>query len=114
MRTVPIVVAALLGGLALGLAMSGHAQENPRVPEFLGTLRGRTYTHAYKMPRDIVCHEQVSAGVMRGELALFKTVDVFWFRDAEGIVRNAVLEDVTTNLYDVRIAPSRHIDYSFR
>ena len=125
MRTTMMVAAALVGGLVLGLAVSGHAQEEVEPARYLGTVRARTYTHSYKMPLDVGVDLDYKAADRIDEerqLVLFPDIYgelihvtphgdavVMWFRDEEGIVRNAVLDDVSTSLVSLQRAPARHI-----
>jgi len=127
MRTTWIVLAALVGGLLLGFGAQGHAQEGAT---FLGAVRARTYTHSYKMPLDVGADSVWKpAERIDEERARLHVPDVYgelievtphgdsvvmWFRDADGVVRNAVVADVTTKLLHVERAPARHIGYSYR
>ena len=132
MRTTAMVVTALVGGLLTGLTVSGHAQDpgGAAADTFLGTVPARTYTHSYKMPLDVdVDRDWTAAQRIDEQRQLVLIPDLYgslinvtphgdsvvmWFRDDEGIVRNAVLPDVATKLLNVERAPARHISYSYR
>ena len=134
MRTTTMVVAALVGGILMGLTVSGHAQDPAAVADdpvtFLGTVPARTYTHTYKMPLDVNVDRDWTAAQRIDEerqLVLIPSLYgslinvtphgdsvVMWFRDEEGIVRNAVLPEVTKKLLNIERAPARHINYSYR
>lgn len=133
MRTTVYVLAALAAGLMVGFGASGHAQDGAQEGEvrgFLGTVRARTYTHSYKMPLDVgVDRDYLSAERIDERRQLVLVPDIYgelihvtehgdavvmWFRDAEGLVRNAVVDDVANTLVNVQRAPSRHISYSYR
>ena len=132
MRTTILVLAALAVGLVLGpillMGENGHAQDGDA--GFVGTVRGRTFTHSYKMPMDIgVDRDWKPAERIDEERQLVLVPDLYgelvtvtqhgdavvmWFRDDEGLVRNSVISDVANKLVNVQFAPARHIGYSYR
>jgi hypothetical protein len=129
MKTTAMVAGALVAGLAFGMAVSVQAQEGEE-PQFLGTVRARDYTQAYKMPLDVMVDRSWSApdridekrtrihvsdlyGEMLGMTPHGDAV-VFWFKDDEGALRNAVLPNVTGELYHMERAPARQISISYR
>ena len=129
MRTTVYVLAAMAAGLALGVAVSGHAQED-ELTEYLGSVGARTYTHSYKMPVDVGVDRDYGAAERideRRQLVLVPDLYgdlihvtehgdavVMWFRDEEGLVRNAVIDGVAKKLINVQRAPARHVSYSYR
>jgi len=129
MRTTVFVLAALAAGLLLGRVASVSAQEAAS-PDFLGSVRARTFTHSYKMPLDVgVDRDYVAAERVDEQRQLVLVPDIYgdlihvtehgddvvmWFRDEEGLVRNAVIRDVARTLVNVQRAPARHIAYSYR
>ena len=121
-------------GLALGLSLWGAGWSAQALGEeqapFQGTVRARSYVHSYKMPFDIgvdrqfkpaerVDEERVRVHVPQHYGTLFEITPageaaVLWFRDGDGIVRNAVLPRTTTDLLHVEMVPTRNIDVDYR
>lgn len=130
MRTTAMIGAALVAGLVLGFGVSGHAQDAEDPDGFLGTIKARTYTHSFKMPLDVGVDRnwqppqrideertRVHFPDLYGELINVTPhgdAVVMWFRDDEGVVRNAVIQNVKSTLMHVERAPARHINYSYR
>ena len=123
-----LVAAALVAGVVLGATWSAQAQDGAAA--YLGTVRARTYTHSYKMPLDVgVDLGFKPAERIDEERQLVLVPDIYgdlihvtehgedvvmWFRDEEGIVRNAVVPGVSKQLVNLQRAPARHIGYSYR
>lgn len=123
-----LVAAALVAGVVLGATWSARAQDGGA--SYLGTVRARTYTHSYKMPLDVgVDLGFKPAERIDEERQLVLVPDIYgdlihvtehgedvvmWFRDEEGIVRNAVIPGVSKQLVNLQRAPARHIGYSYR
>jgi hypothetical protein len=128
MGKIAIAGAALAAGLLLGAGLSARAQDS--APPFLGSVGARTYTHSYKMPLDVgVDLDFKPAERIDEQRQLVLVPDLYgdlihvtehgddvvmWFRDEEGIIRNAVIQGVAARLVNLQRAPARHIGYSYR
>ncbi len=121
---VAAAAAALVCGVAVGQARSGDA------PRATGVVHARSYTVSYKMPFDVgvdgvwkpaeridEVRQRVHVPQHLGELVTITphgAADVLWYRSAEGVLRNVVIERVAEDLLHVETAPSREIDFTYR
>ncbi len=127
MKTTVMVVAALAAGGAFGFGMSVRAQDGDA---FLGSVRARAYTQTYKMPLDVGAdrtwkpperiderRRRIHISDLYGEMVDMTAHGdsvVMWFKDDEGVLRNAVVPNVSSELLHIERAPARQITITYR
>ncbi len=137
MTMATVLLVGLAGGALLGNLATGDAAAGEDAP-FLGSARGRSYEHAYKMPLDVGVDGQFKPGDRveerrtrvhvpnhYGEMIDIlpvaaapgdadKGTVVLWFKAADGILRNAVIEKTATRLLHIEFVPTKSIAVSYR